>query len=79
MTPLDSESKSIIEDTLLRFIEESYDPVKRHKRIWTSPIDYRQYWATFGLNAKIVARPASVRWCKAIGPIFNPAIWCRAC
>ncbi len=45
ITPLDSESKSIIEDTLLRFVEESYDPANRRSRL-AAPIDYRKYWST---------------------------------
>ena len=44
MTPLDSESKSIIEDTLLRFVEESYEPTARRARLGKPPIDYRLYW-----------------------------------
>jgi alkylation response protein AidB-like acyl-CoA dehydrogenase len=44
MTPLDSESKSIIEDTLLRFVEESYAPAARRARLGKPPIDYRLYW-----------------------------------
>lgn len=46
MTPLDSESKRIIEDTLLRFIEESYDAHARRMRLNKPPVDYRQYWPT---------------------------------
>jgi alkylation response protein AidB-like acyl-CoA dehydrogenase len=45
-TPLDSESKSIIEDTLSRFVEECYDPTARHTRLNNPPIDYRKYWPT---------------------------------
>ena len=45
MTPLDAESKSIIEDTLLRFVEERYHPAQRRKRL-KPPIDYRLNWAT---------------------------------
>jgi alkylation response protein AidB-like acyl-CoA dehydrogenase len=44
-TPLDSETKSIIESTLLRFVDECYDPAERHKRLAQS-VDYRQYWST---------------------------------
>ena len=45
MTPLDAESKSIIEDTLLRFVDEHYDAAKRRERL-KPPIDYRLNWAT---------------------------------
>lgn len=43
---LDAESKRIIEDTLLRFVEESYDAHARRVRLNKPPVDYRQYWPT---------------------------------
>ncbi len=45
MTPLDSETKSIIADTLLRFVDENYDAAKRRERL-KPPIDYRLNWST---------------------------------
>lgn len=45
-TALDSESKSIIEATLRRFVEESYDFSHRRERVAISPIDYRRFWPT---------------------------------
>lgn len=41
---LDAESKRIIEDTLLRFVEENYDAHARRMRLNNPPVDYRQYW-----------------------------------
>ncbi|RJG03188.1 acyl-CoA dehydrogenase family protein [Noviherbaspirillum sedimenti] len=43
-TPLDSESKSIIESTLRRFVAESYDLGLRRARLSQSPIDYLSCW-----------------------------------
>jgi alkylation response protein AidB-like acyl-CoA dehydrogenase len=46
MPSLDSESKRIIESTLQRFVEESYDFAEHHKRLAKLPLDYRRYWPT---------------------------------
>lgn len=44
-TALDSESKSIIEATLERFVAESYDFSERRERL-AIPLDYRRFWPT---------------------------------
>lgn len=46
MPSLDSESKRIIESTLQRFVEESYDFTGRHERLAEVPVDYRRFWPT---------------------------------
>lgn len=43
-SPLDRESKSIIENTLLRFIAESYDPAERHQRVRQGEANCLLHW-----------------------------------
>ena len=43
-TPLDSETKSIIDATLLRFVDEFYDFTERRERLSASSFDYRRFW-----------------------------------
>lgn len=43
-TPLDPESKRIIEDTLSRFVKTSYDATARRERLNSPAVDYRRYW-----------------------------------
>jgi len=45
-TPLDSETKSIIDATLLRFIDDFYDFTERRERLSASTVDYRRDWPT---------------------------------
>ncbi|WGT27997.1 acyl-CoA dehydrogenase family protein [Pseudomonas marginalis] len=45
-TPLDSETKSIIDSTLLRFVDEFYDFTERRERLSTNTVDYRRHWPT---------------------------------
>lgn len=45
-TSLDLESKSLIEQTLRRFLTDCYDPVARHQRLSAHTLDYREHWAT---------------------------------
>ena len=47
---LDLETKSIIESTLVRFVEESYDPHARRMRLKADSVDYRLHW---GLLAEL--------------------------
>ncbi|WP_181321717.1 acyl-CoA dehydrogenase family protein [Trinickia symbiotica] len=49
-SPLDRESKSIIENTLLRFIAESYEPSARHQRVRQGHVDCLLHW---GLLAQL--------------------------
>jgi alkylation response protein AidB-like acyl-CoA dehydrogenase len=43
-TALDSETKSIIDATLLRFIDDFYDFTERRERLSAGTVDYRRYW-----------------------------------
>lgn len=43
---LDSDTKSIIEASLDRFVDEAYSPHGRHTRLKAGSVDYRQYWPT---------------------------------
>jgi alkylation response protein AidB-like acyl-CoA dehydrogenase len=43
-TPLDSETKSIIDTTLLRFVDEFYGFTERRERLSASTVDSRRYW-----------------------------------
>ena len=45
-TPLDSETKSIIDATLLRFVDEFYDFTERRERLSANSFDYRRFWPT---------------------------------
>lgn len=46
MPSLDSESKRIIEATLQRFVDESYDFTRLHQRLAEASIDFRLFWPT---------------------------------
>jgi alkylation response protein AidB-like acyl-CoA dehydrogenase len=59
-TPLDSETKSIIESTLLRFVDECYDPAERHKRL-ARTVDYRQYWSALA-ELGVLGMPFTAQW-----------------
>lgn len=41
---LDSETKNIIDATLLRFVEEFYDFTERRERLSDKVVDYRRFW-----------------------------------
>ncbi|WP_123366600.1 acyl-CoA dehydrogenase family protein [Pseudomonas brassicacearum] len=43
-TALDSETKSIIDATLLRFIDDFYEFTGRREHLSASTVDYRRYW-----------------------------------
>lgn len=43
-TALDSETKNIIDATLLRFIDECYEFTERRERISCAVVDYRRFW-----------------------------------
>ncbi|RAR57846.1 alkylation response protein AidB-like acyl-CoA dehydrogenase [Paraburkholderia unamae] len=45
-TSLDPESKSLIEQTLRRFLADCYDPAARLERLAADAVDYREHWAT---------------------------------
>ena len=45
-TPLDSETKSIIDATLLCFIDDFYDFTERRERLSANTVDYRRHWPT---------------------------------
>jgi alkylation response protein AidB-like acyl-CoA dehydrogenase len=45
-TSLDTESKSLIEQTLRRFLVDCYDPAARRARLAKAVVDYREHWDT---------------------------------
>ncbi|UCV23660.1 acyl-CoA dehydrogenase family protein [Ferribacterium limneticum] len=44
-SPLDFETKNIIEQTLRRFLVDCYDPAARHARLKAGKVDYLRDWA----------------------------------
>lgn len=68
-SPLDPESKNIIEQTLRRFLAEAYDPVGRHQRIGTAAIDYRLHWPALA-ELGILAMPFT----EAAGGLSGSAV-----
>ena len=46
VSSLDAETKSMVESSLGRFVDEAYEPTQRHARLLKGEVDYRAHWAT---------------------------------
>jgi alkylation response protein AidB-like acyl-CoA dehydrogenase len=73
---LDEETKSIVEGTLVRFVDEAYDPHARRMRLNSGAVDYRLHWkllAQLGVlgmpftedEGGMSGSAADVAWCSS--------------